>query len=210
VRLKSKEEFSIYMAMVSNPMRKRVLEVLSSFPSLPFLRLMSECHLSHPSHCGVFTYHLKKLVDEGAVSRRSDEYSLTSKGRDWVKLTEKMEGEYMKDGSEEKEFSLEKWCPFCLEANLKAKVTREIIRMKCKNPKCIIGGPIEKPPFYFAMPNEIPDWREKGLDIFDLVHRIVSKVTPERKIEIYRLDLRRNYVLAFFVGFVCFYDCFFR
>ncbi len=179
-------EFHIYTAMISNPIRKRILEVLNSFPSLPYLKLMSECHLSHPSHCGVFTYHLKKLIDEGAVSKRRDEYFLTSKGRDWIKLTGKMEVEYMKKKNEESEFDLEKWCPLCLETQLKAKVTPEVIRIKCKNPKCIAGGPIDKPPYYIAMDNEIPDWREKGLDIYDLVQKIGSQATPEKKMEMYR------------------------
>jgi len=184
----SKEEFPIYMAMVSNPMRKRILEVLRSFPSLPYLKLMSECHLSHPSHCGVFTYHLRKLIDTGAVAKRKDEYSLTSRGRDWIKLTEKMEVEYMKKESGEVEFDLEKWCPFCLETHLKAKVSPELVRIKCKNPRCIVGGPIDKPPFYMAIDNQIPDWREKGLDIYDLVQKIGSKATPEKKMEVYQTN----------------------
>lgn len=41
------EDFSAYMVMVSNPIRKRILKALGTFPSLPFLKLMAECSLSH-------------------------------------------------------------------------------------------------------------------------------------------------------------------
>jgi len=187
MRSESKEIFSIYLAMVSNPMRKRILEILSNFPSLPYLKLMSECQLSHPSHCGVFTYHLGRLIDAGAVAKKRDAYSLTSLGREWIRSVKKMEVDYTKKESEESEFDLEKWCPMCLEAKLKVQVTPEDIRIKCKNPKCIVGGFIDKPPFYIAVKNKIPDWRERHLDIYDLIH-ISWKATPDQKLEAYQTD----------------------
>jgi len=189
----SREDFSLYMMIVSNPIRKRILEALSNFPSLPFLKLMAECSLSHPSHCGVFTYHLRRLMDSGAVAKRKDEYSLTSLGREWTKLTQKMEGEYMKKeepSGEEIEIDMEKWCPMCLETRLRAKVTPKIIRIKCKNPKCLFGGPIDKPPFHIAIDNEIPNWQEQGLDIYDLIQKNLSGVPdlPIRKMELYQAN----------------------
>lgn len=101
----------------------------------------------YKSYCGVFTYHLRKLIDSGAVAKRRDEYSLTSLGMEWTKLTQKMEGEYMKKeepSGEETEIDMEKWCPMCLETRLKAKVTPKIIRIKCKNPKCMRSRPSSK------------------------------------------------------------------
>jgi hypothetical protein len=192
LRVKSREDFSLFLMIVSNPIRKRILEALSNFPSLPFLLLMSKCHLSHPSHCGVFVYHLRKLIDAGAVAKRKDEYSLTSLGREWTKLTKKMEGEYMKEKTFNKrtEFDMEKLCPMCLEAQLKVNVTPQTIRIKCKNSRCLFGGPMDKPPYYIAIKNEIPDWRKRGLDIYDLVQKSIAKTkaTPEEKMKLYRAD----------------------
>lgn len=188
--MENKEDFSLFLVMVSNPIRKRILEALSNFPSLPFLLLMSKCHLSHPSHCGVFTYYLRKLINAGAVAKRKDEYSLTSLGTEWTKLTKKMEGEYMKEKplGEKTEFDMKKWCPMCLEARLKVKVTPQTIKIKCKNPRCLLGGPIDRPPYYIAIENEIPDWRKRGLDIYDLVQKSIAKtrVTPKEKMKLYR------------------------
>lgn len=173
------------MAMISNPIRKRILEVLSRFPSLPYLKLMAKCQLSHPSHCSVFTYHLKKLLETGAIAKKGDEYYLTALGEEWTRLIERMEGEYLSKGSEVLDFTLDKWCPMCLKAHLRARVTTETISIKCENQECIIGGPIDRPVYYIATGNKIPDWRKRGLDIYDLVLENSFKST-EVKVKLYR------------------------
>jgi len=77
-------------------------------------------------------------------------------------------------------FVMEKFCPVCLEYRLKAVIKPDVIMIKCQNPACFIGGDPEKPPYLHTGPNYFPDWKERGLDIYDLMFEAHSRVFNER------------------------------
>jgi hypothetical protein len=75
---------------------------------------------------------------------------------------------------------MDMYCPICLKDRLKALIKPDVIIIKCSNPDCIIGGDIDKPPYMHRGSNYFPDWKQKGLDIYDLMHEVHKREFHER------------------------------
>jgi len=54
------------------------------------------------------------------------------------------------------------------------------IVIKCSNPDCLIGGDMESPPYLHKGSNYFPDWKERGLDVYDLMYEAHRREFYER------------------------------
>jgi hypothetical protein len=63
---------------------------------------------------------------------------------------------------------------------LKALIKPDVIMIKCSNPDCLIGGDMDKPPYLHKGFNYVPDWRERGLDVYDLMYEAHRREFHER------------------------------
>ncbi|MEM2137224.1 MAG: hypothetical protein QXI93_04635 [Candidatus Methanomethylicia archaeon] len=86
---------------------------------------------------------------------------------------------------------MEKYCPICLKYKLKAIIKPDTIIIKCQNPNCFIGGDPEKPPYLHIGVNYFPDWKQRGMDIYDLMFETHRRIF-HRRVEDYWTKLCLN------------------
>ena len=74
--MKIKFEIDSVLSLVSNPLRRRIIDLLSFRKCLTFSELMEYCGLDIFQQCGLMDYHLKILVDSQTLEK-GEGYKLT-------------------------------------------------------------------------------------------------------------------------------------